>query len=252
MARGTILYRGPSVLDSKPIMAVASGLKGGESRNSKTGPIVQVWFIRADMSPMDAALAGEDGSVCGSCKHRGIPPKRSCYVRLEWAPGNVYRAAVGGSYSEEGVAALEGLVVRLGAYGDPTAVPLPVIRSIVDTAKHSISYTHEWDRFPEFRKYCMASVENESEYQRATEMGWRTFRIRHPGSPARLKNEILCPATNKKGVTCQTCLLCVPGRAKKNIVMPLHGGPEMKATFYERLYGPPPKQMELFDETGSR
>jgi hypothetical protein len=47
---GFIFYRGPSMLDGSPIIAVATGTARG-SRNGKTGAEVQTWILRDDMSP---------------------------------------------------------------------------------------------------------------------------------------------------------------------------------------------------------
>jgi hypothetical protein len=67
---GFVLYRGPSVIDGQPIMVIATGLEDGGS-NSKTGPMVQIYIMRADQNPMQAAQRGDDVSICGSCIHMG-------------------------------------------------------------------------------------------------------------------------------------------------------------------------------------
>jgi hypothetical protein len=43
--RGVVLYEGPSELDGKPIVVVATF----NSVNDKTGNMVQTWIIRSDM-----------------------------------------------------------------------------------------------------------------------------------------------------------------------------------------------------------
>lgn len=48
---GMIIYRGPSLLDGAPIVAIATGLDG-KHRNSKTGNMVQTWIMRDDIAPI--------------------------------------------------------------------------------------------------------------------------------------------------------------------------------------------------------
>ena len=55
-------------------------LQDKASRNPKTGPMVQLWILRADVHPMEAISTGTDSSICGGCKHRGANGReRSCY-----------------------------------------------------------------------------------------------------------------------------------------------------------------------------
>jgi hypothetical protein len=72
---GVILYRGPSLLDGKRIVVVATGL-ARRSKNPKTGNLVQT-YILADQGedPIRAWLNGGDESICGTC-----PPRRAGLV----------------------------------------------------------------------------------------------------------------------------------------------------------------------------
>ena len=62
-------YRGPSMLDGKPIRAVATKITS-DSVNEKTGPMIQVYIMPDDIKPSIAVKTGQDESVCGSCVHR--------------------------------------------------------------------------------------------------------------------------------------------------------------------------------------
>ena len=64
-----IIYKGPSLLDGKPIVAIATY----SDRNTKTGKVLQTYIIRSDISPLEASKTGEDFSICGDCKLRGTP-----------------------------------------------------------------------------------------------------------------------------------------------------------------------------------
>ena len=92
---GYIIYRGPSLLDGKPIVAVAIV---GESKNVKTGNLVQTYILVDNgLSPVESARNLLDVSVCGDCKHRrGMGG--SCYVNLGQGARSVCQCAhVGGS-----------------------------------------------------------------------------------------------------------------------------------------------------------
>jgi hypothetical protein len=226
---GVVLYEGPSEIDGSPIVLIAT-LK---SSNVKTGDMVQTWIIRSDMSPLDAHQSGEDYSVCGNCTHRGTQAlgigdgKRTCYVNLGQAPRNIYHSYKRGNYPnvyvDSYVHIVSGRFVRLGAYGDPAAVPLDILEGFISDARGHTGYTHQWkDCNQEFRRYLMASVDSLEEQQYAMDLGWRTFRCKAPHEPVDQK-EIVCPATTHN-INCRDCLLCSGYRPNaRNIVLDVHG-----------------------------
>lgn len=233
---GMVVYRGPSRIDGSPIVAIATGLQRTTS-NVKTGPMVQVWILRADVPPHDAARDGRDASICGQCPHRrDAEGKRSCYVRVGDAPLTIWRAWRRGLYRDGTPTELGRIAralqrgVRIGAYGDPMAVPVRVWRPIVRRAPGVTAYTHQWDlpsagRLRDrlrFRSFAMASVDSEAERDRAHALGWRTFRV--SADPADVSpSEIMCPS--ERGVQCADCLLC-GGELRsgaRSIVIPAHG-----------------------------
>jgi hypothetical protein len=164
---GAIIYRGPSMLDGAPIVVVATGLAKG-SNNTKTGAgLIQTWILRDDVSPTDAVNGGQDASICGACPHRGDlvdgrNVNRSCYVTVFQAPLNVWKSAHRGIYadvSDNLTATFAGRGVRLGAYGDPAAVPLAVWHAVLAEASFWTGYTHQWkDCDRGYADYCMASA----------------------------------------------------------------------------------------------
>jgi len=248
--RGAILYEAPSVIDGEPIVAIVTGL-AGDSRNSKTGGIPQLWILRADLPPMDAANQGKDVSVCGDCKHRGSMQDRACYVQVGWAPHAIYRARVQGVYPKAPLCILRGRTVRVGAYGDPAALPLTFLEDLYGRAGKILSYTHAWRQSPELKDQCLASVEGLEEYQEAKDLGWRTTRVFSPREPGRQKSEVQCPATtllgHQKNITCKKCLLCSPGRTRKDILIPLHGSKAMREAYHRARTGRRiPEQVGLF------
>lgn len=251
MANGAILWEGKSQIDGAPIMLIATGLASG-SNNSKTGALVQTWILRADQSPVAAIHNGADESICGACPHRGTLETqadgttrnrgRSCYVAVFQAPRNVWETAKRGKYPrakrERGAALLAGLNIRLGAYGDPAAVPFHVWETLLQHANPATGYTHQWRVCDSrFARYCMASADSVAEAETARAMGYRTFRVGSKAESIVQGVEALCPASAEAGkrTTCAACNLCGGDRIKaKSIFIPVHGSQGHVNAFHKR------------------
>lgn len=170
-----VAWEGPSEFTGQPIRLVITGLVR-PSENVKTGPVPQGWIVRADEDPLHARSNREDAAICGDCAI-----KRACYVtpfgllnlrhRVQTYP--VVTPEVAQGYLADA------RMFRLGAYGDPAAIPLPVLRVILVKVRAWTSYTHAWRTCPPgYRDICMASVESHRDAVLAHAAGWRTFRIR--------------------------------------------------------------------------
>ena len=236
MANGAILWEGKSAIDGAPIMLIATGLKNS-SANTKTGALVQTWILRSDITPQEAVDSGADASICGACPHRGIVvngknEKRSCYVTIFQAPRNIYHTAKRGVYArskgDKARALLAGRNVRLGAYGDPAAIPFHVWNRILADSARGTGYTHQWQKCDtRFARYCMASADNVQEAQEAQALGYRTFRVGTKAESIVQGAEFLCPASKEAGqmTNCAACLACggtsSPNRA--SVFIPAHG-----------------------------
>lgn len=247
---GVVLWRGSSLIDGAPIVAIATGLAHG-SGNRKTGAMVQTYILREDQSPIDAARNGADASICGDCPHRGTLTRqsdgslrnvgRTCYVNLGQGPLGVWRAYHRGRYPVADF--LPGIgqdrIVRLGTYGDPAAVPAYIWRELTYRAKGHTGYTHQWRKAPGLRGLCMASVDNEADAMAARAAGWRYFRVAMtrdtpivvgPGAYDLAKSralESVCPASAEAGkkLTCAQCLACSGANGRRgSIVIQAHGG----------------------------
>lgn len=230
---GFILYDGPSRLDGLPIVAIVT--EG--STNPKTGPMAQVWIMRSDVPPGAAAASGADSSVCGDCMHR--PAKLgTCYVNIWQAPRRVYDTFKAGRYPALAPALAPARwpwlpAVRLGAYGDPAAVPLDAWLHLTGHCPTWTGYTHQWRHLtdPAWRALLMASTDTEAETQEAQALGWRTFRVRRKGELVG-QGEFICPASEESQHsaaqhTCMTCKSCNgkrPGRDNQaSPVIFIHG-----------------------------
>tara|TARA_R110000822_G_scaffold302227_1_gene426378 strand:- start:4 stop:747 length:744 start_codon:yes stop_codon:yes gene_type:complete len=236
MNKSYVIYDGPSLIDGKPIVAIAQ-VKSG---NRKTGDMVQTWILRSDIDPISASRTGEDVSICGDCPHKGKPSDkdkgwavgRSCYVNLLFAPNGVYKAYKRGSYPiAQGHDAIRGiglgLGVRLGSYGDPAAVPEYVWRSLTSAAEYVTAYTHGANTMSDM---VMTSADNATQASDAWNKGERTFRVVSSLDKLIKGKEILCPASEEakeisgKAVTCASCKLCGGNSVKaKSIAIVAHG-----------------------------
>lgn len=254
MPNGFLIYSGPSEIDGAPVIVVATGF-ATPSANRKTGSgLIQTWILRADISPVQAIHTGADYSICGSCSLRGVVTdgritNRACYVVVMRAPLSVWKVFARSytadksaglsaarervdyaSVSEAQIATLfAGRGVRIGAYGDPAAVPPRIWEAVTERATFWTGYTHQWRTCdPIFARWCMASCETVDERLEAHARGYRTFRttLRDPNSD-RLAREIVCPASVEAGrkTTCERCRVCggtaVPGR-QPDVVIAMH------------------------------
>lgn len=232
---GVVIYSGPSEIDGKPIVCIATGLED-KSLNTKTGGgLIQTWILREDIAPHDAVKNGEDASICGDCQHRGtiVDGKnvgRSCYVTVFQAPLNVWKTYHRGKYPtvDDLAAPFAARGVRLGAYGDPAAVPVAVWEKVMADTAFGTGYTHQWKnpKFAGLAKWCMASVDSSAERVFAKILGFRTFRVKGENEPVE-KGEGVCPASKEAGhkLTCDQCKACggTKARAKCDEVINVHG-----------------------------
>lgn len=231
---GIILYEGRSALNGDPIVAIANRITAA-STNEKTGALVQTFIIRSDTDPLTATYSGADAAICGDCKHRRTD-KGTCYVNVGRSVSSVYGAYTRGRYARPNLdydprilpALFKGAKVRLGTYGDPTAIPFSIWRAVTLYAAAVNGYSHQWRNpaFQSFKNLCMASADTAAEQREAVALGWRTFRVRNATDPL-LPYEITCPASAEAGkkTICEDCKACggLSAKAKVNIAIQPHG-----------------------------
>ena len=222
MNKGYIIYQGESLLDGKEIVVVFLPT----SKNSKTGDMAQTYILVVGIDPRLASKTGADYSICGNCKHRGTPtndPNRSyakgrtCYVNLAQGVLVVYKQLMKGAYpmvnNHKNIQSLgENQVIRLGTYGDPSAVPSYIWDSLLSKAKKHTGYTHQSSiASADVRAdQCMMSADSYEESKQFWSKGFRTFRVLQKNEVLDSKNEVLCPASKEAGkrTTCEQCVLC--------------------------------------------
>jgi hypothetical protein len=239
-----VVYDGPSALDGTRIVAILTGGGQSLSRNEKTGPLAQLWIMRADVAPHVAVRDGRDVSVCGDCIHRPANDGK-CYVRVDQGPRSAWQAWSDGKVpylhplaagTALALAVKVGRIggLRLGAYGDPAALPISVARDLVAPVRAvkgvTTGYTHQWRTTDTaWSGLVMASADTAQDQSDARAMGYRSFRVIAKDAPdTGAVKGASCPASAEsgKGKTCATCGLCngatVAGRVGGDVRINLH------------------------------
>ena len=220
--KGYVLQRGKSPIDGKPFVVIATM----ESKNAKTGNMIQVWILREDVNPVEAIATGDDYTVCGDCPHRKqADGSRSCYVNVGQAPRQIYESykrKIYGQLSDLTPEMLQGRKIRWGAYGDPALVSPILFATLNEHAAGHTGYTHQW-RQP-WAQWCkglfQASCDGFADYAEASAHGWKTFAV--VPKKAKPYSGKLCPATAQNSQSqCVTCSLC--DGAKTDIFTEAHG-----------------------------
>lgn len=239
-----VVYDGPSALDGERIVAILTG--GGQSltRNAKTGALAQLFILRADVAPHVAVRDGRDVSVCGNCPQRPALGG-DCYVQVYQGPRSAWQAWADGKVpylsplaagAALAISVKVGRIagIRLGAYGDPAALPLSVAADLTHAVRAvggvTTGYTHQWrDTSPAWSRYVMASADSAQDQADARAMGYRSFRVVKPdATDVGSVKGVSCPASAESGKskTCATCGLCngarVEGRVGGDVRINLH------------------------------
>jgi len=236
-------WQGASTLDGNPIaLLVTRGYKA----NKKTGGMIQTYIIRTDKDPVEVLRQGEDKSICGDCRHssKANGGQGTCYVRVDTGVLQVYRAFKRGRYPaisvNEAREQVAGYKVRLGTYGDPSAIPQDVWTAFLADVSACTGYTHGWQRseFQWLKGYAMASCDTLAEYNQARSEGWRTFYV-VPKGTGKVAGAFLCPASEEGGrkLTCSECLACDGQHSGRtaSVYIPVHGVAFKQARFTNNL-----------------
>ena len=223
---GYILHRG--MTNGKSFVAIATL----ESRNVKTGNMVQIWFLLEHTSPIDGVKSGLDAStICQDCP---FASGNGCYVEVGRAPTMVWKKFKACGYPElnpcDYSRVFSGRKIRFGAYGNPTLLPLSIVKAIASVSNGWTGYFHDWKTNPlakEYAQYFMASTETESSYRLAKSLNYRVFHV----SPVQPADTLECLSETKQ-MQCADCKLC-SGLAKSrlpSIWINPHGSKKSKAS----------------------
>jgi len=223
MRRGYILW------ETKKIVCIAT-LK---TTNRKTGNMIQLWFLEKGKTPVESIKSGSDATtVCKGCL---FASGSGCYVNAGQAPQQIWKAYHRGIYEflhiRDYGKVFSDRKVRFGAYGNPSLLPVSLVKRISEVSSGWTGYFHDWqeirpERAKQYADYLMVSTETEKSRRKAEKMGFRYFHV----SPVRPKNTRECLA-DSKGLTCEECLLCVGNSKSKqrSIWINPHGSRKRKA-----------------------
>ena len=114
--------------------------------------------------------------------------------------------------------------VRFGTYGEPSLLPLDLVRAMAINAKSWTGYTHqarkEWAS--QYKSFFMASAHSDKEAASLT--GWRSFIAYDPKTTE--SSAVTCPASKEAGYKsiCSKCSLCsgTSGKGRTNIKIQSH------------------------------
>ena len=221
MSNGLVIWEGASLLNGKPVVVIATGIRE-VSGNQKTGDMIQTWILPQRVKPHVAFRTGYGEAVCGDCPLQ----KGGCYVDVAKAPLAVWGAYKRGSYSQFQIGDLKGRDVRFGSFGDPAAVPTWVWGTLASEARSVTGYTHAWRTAdPRLKGLVMASCDRPEDVAEARALGYRVFLITHPDGTDRIPPSMV-PCPSKQGARCQDCGLCNGKGEKdnrKSVYIPAHG-----------------------------
>ena len=116
-----------------------------------------------------------------------------------------------------------GRYVRFGTYGEPSLLPMDLVKRMTNVSKSWTGYTHQWKKVdPQYANYFMASTHTEDEERIASLIGYRSF----VASPIPITQFISCPASEEMGFksNCSKCGLCsgTMGKGTKSVIILEH------------------------------
>ena len=108
-------------------------------------------FGQVIRTPVDAGVVEQVSAVDGVREARGVVEASTAQLRRLFA----------------------GMFVRVGAYGDPAAVPIDVWRAMLADARGWTAYTHRWKAGASLQGLAMASCETDADTREAEALGYR-------------------------------------------------------------------------------
>jgi hypothetical protein len=213
--------------DRTVVIATGSGITS-TTQNRKTGDMIQLWILHMDIKPTDLVQSGIDAqTVCKGCP---FASGGGCYVNAGQAPQSAWKAYKRGSYKDFNISKFKGKKVRFGAYGNPSLIPLEIIKDIVSVSSGHTGYFHDWHEMSNeqaiaYGQYFMASTETQTSFEKVKSLGLRVFHV----SPIQPKGTIEC-LSDSHDKQCRDCMLCA-GNSKKarSIWISPHGSKKAKA-----------------------
>lgn len=196
------------------------------SSNTKTGPGTHLWIMDRSMHPVESRKTGNDAKTCcGGCR---LASNNGCYS-TPLPLMQIWKSYIEGltPFVEPGSSRWSQLFVnqfvRFGAYGNPSMIPLPLVRRIIKDCRAHTGYFHDWAILKPsiaraYGKYFMASCD-ETNWEQAHALNLRTYTV----SSKPLKNHTECLNVTKY-LPCNVCCLCSGTKGgTKHVAIRAHG-----------------------------
>ena len=220
---GYILHEGTT--NGEKFVVIATGFER-PSVNRKTGDMIQVWILLIDQSPVAGIQSGLDAlTICIGCP---FASGEGCYVNPGQAPLMIWQAYHRGSYPTlRDYSVFQSRGVRFGAYGNPSLIPLKIVKAIRRRAGKTTGYFHDWKAnrdASKYNRYFMASTDTLESLEEAKAEGLRVFHA----SREKPSGKFVTCLNVTRGKTCAECGICNGGDGP-DVWVPLHGSGAKKA-----------------------
>lgn len=196
------------------------------SSNRKTGDMIQTYLLDKSRLKSEKSVFGakcQDCSMVKECyvSRDKLSVRRSLVLTLEGQRATYQKRLLGGV-----LPLLKGRLIRLGTYGDPSAIPLRDLARICSSAKGHTGYTHFWREIDEgYSAYLMSSCETLADELLSNALGYRAFRVLLDAHEVHETSKKSVQCLNASvGLTCAECLLCSgsQGKGSSNIYIHQH------------------------------
>lgn len=181
-----------------------------KSKNEKTGNMVQIAIMLRDVDPVAGVLSGLDAvTICTDCP---FATGNGCYVNVAKSPLTIWRAFHRGNVPflapKDYARVFSGRKVRFGSYGNPTLIPISIVKAICAICEGWTGYFHNWKSMtPQLARrwnaYFMASTETKDSLAMANQLRLRTFHA----SPVQPEGTVEC-LSDTHNKECKDCMLC--------------------------------------------
>lgn len=223
-------------LDGQNIFVVRKGFTTN-TKISNGRPLVQTYTFSVKQWQLASTRKGFemkeffalDESNCLDCPYSGNAGNGKCYTHkfMQYAGFLSMLRSIKASEVTPLTSQKENIIekmctgsyVRFGTYGEPSLVPLYLIRLMAEASSTWTGYTHQYKKrwAKDYNEYFMASAHNAVDAIEAKHKNYRSFiSTTHGGERA-----VTCPASKEAGFksNCASCGLCsgILGKGKTNI-----------------------------------
>lgn len=183
---------------------------------------MQEFFALDSKNCLDCPLSSNSGNgKCYTHKVRQYTGFLSQLRSLSKNPTSISHEGLTQDLRKQIFRMCNGVYVRFGTYGEPSLLPVDLVRSMAVASKTWTGYTHqahqEWAQ--PYALYFQASAHSDVQAKMLkTSSGWRSFIVLPKNATS---DAVQCPASAEAGYKsiCSKCGLCsgITGKGSKNI-----------------------------------